>query len=87
MTAPIDDFPCNLVVEVLTEYLEGAMAPQDARRLEEHLGICSGCASVLEQFNVVIQLTGRLSERDVEALSAEEREPLMAAFRAWHAAQ
>ena len=28
MTPPVDDFPCNHFVEVVTEYLEGAMEPR-----------------------------------------------------------
>jgi anti-sigma factor RsiW len=84
MTAPIDDFPCNLFVEVITEYLDGAMDQDDARRLEEHLEVCAGCASVLEQFRIVVQLSGRLREDDVEQLPAAQREPLMQAFREWN---
>ena len=40
MTPPADDFPCNEFVELVTEYLDGALSPDDARRLEEHLAIC-----------------------------------------------
>jgi anti-sigma factor RsiW len=84
MTPPVDDFPCNLFVEVITDYLDDAMAPDDARRFDEHLAICDGCASVLEQFRVVLRLTGRLGADDVEQLPAWQRAPLMQAFRDWH---
>jgi anti-sigma factor RsiW len=83
MTPPVDDFPCNLFVEVITDYLDGAMEPNDARRLEAHLSICAGCASVLDQFRVILRLTGRIGEHDVDALSPAEREPLLRAFREW----
>jgi anti-sigma factor RsiW len=83
MTPPADDFPCQELVEVVTAYLDGAMAPADARRLEEHLSVCSGCASVVEQFRTVLRLTGRLGEHDVDRLGPEERASLMQAFRDW----
>jgi predicted anti-sigma-YlaC factor YlaD len=85
MSPPVDDFPCNHFVEVVTEYLDGAMEPDEARRLEEHLAICDGCRSVLEQFRVILRITGRLAEDDVTDLTPEQREPLTAAFRAWAA--
>jgi anti-sigma factor RsiW len=87
MTPPVDDFPCIHFVEVITDYLDGAMEPSEARRLEEHLAVCDGCASVLEQFRVIVQLAGRLTEHDVEALTPAQREPLISAFRDWSAAR
>lgn len=86
MTAPTpppeDDLPCAVFVEMVTDYLDGAI-PADLRaRLDAHLGICPGCTSVLEQIERVVQLAGRLTEDDVEALPDAEREQLLAAFRA-----
>ena len=85
MTPPVDDFPCNEFVELVTEYLEGALPPGEALRLEDHLTVCAGCASVLEQFQTVIRMSGQLSQSDVDALAPSERAPVMAAFRAWAA--
>jgi hypothetical protein len=85
MTPPVDDFPCNEFVELVTEYLDGALPAAEVVRLEDHLTICGGCASVLEQFRTVIRLSGRLSQSDVEALAPSDREPVMAAFRTWAA--
>jgi hypothetical protein len=85
MTPPVDDFPCNEFVELVTEYLDGALPAAEVVRLEDHLTVCAGCVSVLEQFRTVIRISGRLSESDVDALAPSEREPMMAAFRAWAA--
>ena len=85
MTPPVDDLPCNQFVELVTEYLEGAMPTAEVLRLEDHLAVCPGCASVLEQFHTVIRMSGRLSQSDVDALAPSEREPVMAAFRTWAA--
>jgi predicted anti-sigma-YlaC factor YlaD len=87
MTPPADDFPCNELVEVVTDYLEGSMTPHDARRLEEHLTLCPGCASVLEQFRLIVSIGGRVAETDVEELPDTEREALVQAFRDWSASR
>jgi anti-sigma factor RsiW len=79
---PEDDLPCAVFVEMVTDYLDGAI-PADLRaRLEHHLAFCDGCRSVLAQIERIIQLAGRLTEDDVEALRAGQRDQLMAAFRA-----
>jgi anti-sigma factor RsiW len=83
MTPPADDFPCNELVEVVTDYLDGAMTDADARRLEEHLTTCPGCASVIEQFRIILRVSGRLGEADVERLPDAERDSLLQAFRDW----
>ena len=78
--ASVQELSCREVVEILGDYLEGAMAPEDRVRLEAHLADCEGCAAYLEQLRVTIRLSGRLSE---DAVSAEEMAPLLEAFRAW----
>jgi predicted anti-sigma-YlaC factor YlaD len=85
MTPPADDFPCNRFVELVTEYLEGALSADQSRRLDEHLAICGGCKSVLEQFRTVIRMNGVLAEEDVDTLTPAQREPVISAFRAWAA--
>ncbi len=87
MTPPVDDFPCNLFVELVTEYLDGALSAEDTRRLEEHLEICGGCESVLAQFRAVIYIAGVLHEADIDALTPEQREPIMSAFHDWASAR
>ncbi len=85
MTPPVNDLACNEFVELVTEYLDGALPDDEVVRLEHHLTICPGCSSVLDQFRTVIRLGGRLSQSDVEALAPSDREPVMAAFRTWAA--
>ena len=76
----VEELSCREVVEILGDYLEGAMTPEDRVRLEQHLADCDGCAAYLEQLRVTIRLSGRLSE---EAVSSEAMAPLLEAFRAW----
>jgi anti-sigma factor RsiW len=76
----VEELSCREVVEILGDYLEGAMPPEDRVRLEQHLADCDGCAAYLEQLRVTIRLGGRLSE---EAAAPEAMAPLLEAFRAW----
>jgi anti-sigma factor (TIGR02949 family) len=62
-----DEVRCREVVEVLTEYLEGALPADDREALEQHLLACTGCAAHLEQLRTTIELTGRLTEDEVPA--------------------
>ena len=76
----VEELSCREVVEILGDYLEGAMTPEDRLRLEAHLADCDGCTAYLEQLRITVRLSGRLSE---EAVSPEAMAPLLEAFRAW----
>ena len=71
---------CQEFVELVTEYLDGALGHPDAVRFEEHLSLCPGCETYLEQIRLTISEVGRLEEDD---LSAEARTRLLGAFRDW----
>ena len=63
----------------MTDYLEGALPPRDARRLERHLETCPGCTEYLEQMRTI---AGSLEGSRDESLPAEMRDaPASAAFR------
>lgn len=74
---------CSELVELVTEYLEGALPEERRARFEEHLRGCDGCTAYLEQFRTTIRLSGMLTEQDVPA---DAREALLGAFRAWNSA-
>ena len=71
---------CQEVVELVTEYLDGAMEPARRARFEAHLAACGGCTAYLEQFRATLELTGTL---DVEDLPMPVMTELLAAFRTW----
>jgi anti-sigma factor RsiW len=77
-TAP--ELDCKDVVEVVTSYLEGAMAPGDRRRFDRHLAACEGCQDYLEQMRAVIRVAGRPT---VDAVPPETMAGLLRAFRDW----
>jgi len=78
------DFPCTALVELVTDYLDGTLPSELRARVEEHLAVCPGCVSVVEQIREVVRLTGRLTEGDVEAMSKQERDDLTSVFRELH---
>jgi predicted anti-sigma-YlaC factor YlaD len=73
---------CQQVVELVTDYLEGAMTPGETRRFDEHIALCGDCSRYLEQMRVTIRTVGRL---DAESISPDARDALLHAFRDWNA--
>jgi predicted anti-sigma-YlaC factor YlaD len=80
-TPEMPDMACNELVELVTDYLEGALTPGDVQRIDRHLEVCPGCRSVLAQWREAIRLTGRLAETEVDDLDPDTRARLMATFR------
>jgi anti-sigma factor RsiW len=72
------DLRCIEVVELVTEYLEGALPGDDVVRLERHLRACDGCAAYVEQFRQLIQTAGHL---EPEAVPPEAMERLLHVYR------
>ncbi len=71
---------CKELVDLITDYLEGAL-PEDKRaRFENHLGLCAGCRNYLEQMRQTLHAAGRLSEESLPPLT---RDKLLKAFRGW----
>ena len=75
--APVD-LACEHVVEIVTDYLEGALDPETASAVEYHLTLCPDCDEYLQQMRITIQLLGRVP---VETLSPRARRELLTAFR------
>ena len=71
---------CRELVELVTEYLEGALPAPERVRFEAHLEGCVRCGSHLEQMQETIRTLGRLPQ---ESLSEQARHDLMVAFRGW----
>jgi anti-sigma factor RsiW len=79
-TSLVPDLPCIEFVELVTDFLEGALAPSRHEQVEGHLEICSGCRTVLAQWHEIIVLNGHLDEHDVDILDPVVRDALVAAF-------
>jgi anti-sigma factor RsiW len=74
------DLTCAALVELVTDYLEGALSPDERERVDAHLGACGGCTAYIGQFRETIRLVGVLREDDV---SPEARATLLSAFAGW----
>ena len=74
------DVSCHEVVELVTDYLEGALNRDDRGAFEQHLAGCDGCTNYLDQMRETIRLTGRLT---AESLEPELRSKLLDAFGAF----
>jgi anti-sigma factor RsiW len=71
---------CHEVIELLSNYIDGALSPDERRRVDEHLALCDGCATYLEQMRETIRITGMVTEQQV---SEPDKNALLDAFRDW----
>jgi anti-sigma factor RsiW len=74
------DLACREVVELVTDYLEGALDERDRGRFERHLGGCDGCSAYLDQMRFTLRLAGRLEPASIDPAF---RDRLVEAFRGW----
>ena len=73
----VADLTCRELVELVTDYLDGALAASERARFEAHLAACEGCDRYLEQIRRTVALARRTRAReDVPELAA-----LLTAFR------
>lgn len=80
MSTVMPELTCQEMVELVTDYLEGALSPGDTARFEAHLRSCSGCREYLAQIRLSMRAAGAPRP---EALPPELMERLAAAFRGW----
>ena len=75
-----DPLVCREFVELVTDYLEGALEPAARRRFDEHLAVCLGCEDYLDQIRAMIATAGRVTPDDLDPVA---RNRLLATFRDW----
>ena len=73
------ELTCQELVELVTDYLEGALAPAERARFDAHLAGCPGCTRYVEQIRATITVAGRTRELE----DRPEMAQLLAAFRDW----
>lgn len=78
MSTGTHELICQEIVEVITDYLEGAMDAELHASFERHLAGCPHCTHYVEQMRAMIRVAGTI---DAEALAPEFRAGLLAAFR------
>ncbi len=72
-----DELTCRELVELVTDYLEQALAEPERLRFEAHLTACEGCRDYLDQMRRTVATLGR---RPPQALGAADRAQLLALF-------
>ena len=71
---------CHEIIELLSTYIEGGLTADNRSRVDEHLALCDGCTTYLEQMRETIRLSGMVTE---EQVPEDEKTALLAAFRDW----
>jgi anti-sigma factor RsiW len=75
---PVRDVACRELVEMLTDYLEGALPPGEVAAIDAHLDDCDACRTYLDQLRATIAALGAVP---VETTSAAVTDAVLAAFR------
>jgi predicted anti-sigma-YlaC factor YlaD len=79
-TAPEKELTCQELVEIVSDYLEGALPEEDRERFDAHLQECEGCRRYLDQMRTTIRVVGTLTE---DVLDPNARDELLLVFREW----
>ena len=74
------DLVCQRAVEMVTDYLEGALSRSERRRFEKHLAGCPLCTEYLAQIRETIRVAGRVTPED---LTPQMRDDLTDLYRRW----
>ena len=74
------DYTCREVVELVSDYLEGALTPPQMTAVEVHLNFCDGCFTFLDQVRTTAATARALPE---EQIPDELKDKLLEAFGDW----
>lgn len=74
----VDETTCAEVVELVSDYLDGALAEPEAQQVAEHLEDCSGCQAYFEQVRAAAEGVARVEPAN---LPPDVRAKLLDAFR------
>jgi anti-sigma factor RsiW len=73
---------CREVVELVSDYLDGALPPEVAARLEDHLKDCDHCTAYVAQMRATVHTTAvAVGELELHV----DRDALLEAFRRFRA--
>jgi anti-sigma factor (TIGR02949 family) len=75
------EYSCQEMIEVVTNYLDGALPTDEEQRFERHLSRCAGCNTYVDQMCETIRQTGMVPHE--ESLPPALREEIVAQFRNW----
>ena len=70
----------DMLVALVTEYLDGTLSRFERVRFERHVAVCPPCRAHLDQMRETIRASGRLTEQSISEVA---RDDLLAAFADW----
>lgn len=73
-----DPLACQEFVELITDYLDGALPAGERARFEAHLAECDGCTAYFESLRLTVDTLGALPSPPADP---HAREVLLRAFR------
>ncbi len=71
---------CQQLVEIVTDYFEEKLSPEERARFDAHVAVCPGCGTYVEQMQQTIRTLGQLPP---ESIPEDAQEQLLRAFREW----
>jgi anti-sigma factor RsiW len=74
------ELACQEIVELASDYLEGALSRCEHERFERHLAGCPHCTEYLAQMRATIVQAGRLKAED---LTPSMQEHFLELYRRW----
>ena len=81
MAESAEHISCQEVVELVTDYLEGALPGDRTALFEQHLNFCEGCVWYVDELRTTVSRLGEIRE---EHVPPDTRERLLNAFRDWN---
>jgi len=69
---------CRELVELVTDYLEGMLSPEDTERMERHLEVCGPCVEYVEEIRVTAHMAAVAT---IELELRPDRDAVLRAFR------
>jgi anti-sigma factor RsiW len=70
---------CRELVELVTAYLDGALEPETAERIDAHLKLCPPCVEYVEQVRATARLSAAAATAELDL--RPDRDALLSAFR------
>ena len=74
---------CIEFVELVTDFLEDAVAQEARVGMVQHLHLCEGCRNYLDEMRATVATIGAIGPAESVTPTAETRAGLIAVFRLW----
>ena len=72
---------CADALELMTEFLDQALSPEDQDRFRAHLNGCEACAVYLDQLHLTVQVTGTITGENSYEVEQPTMERLLDLYR------